>query len=239
MNNISENLSYINNKIKIFCESRSIDPSTITLIAVTKTVDTERINHAIDCGVTDVGENKVQEVVNKFDQIKKGVRWHLIGHLQSNKVKYIIDKVDLIHSVDSVSLAKEISLRAEKIGRIIDVLVQVNPADEESKFGIEYDATEQFLREISNLENIKVKGLMTIAPYDENLENVRPYFKMMKKKFDEMKKIFEEETENNNKNKVEMKYLSMGMTGDYMVALEEGANIIRIGTGIFGNRKYS
>lgn len=230
MSYIEENLSSIKKEIEVFCQGINMDASTIKLVAVTKTVDIDKINEVIELGITDIGENKVQEITDKFESVKKGVRWHLIGHLQSNKVKYIIDKVDLIHSVDSISLAKEISLRAGKINRTMDVLIQVNPADEESKFGIEYDETESFIEEVSQLPNIRIRGLMTIAPFYEDLEKVRPYFKMMKKKFDSLKSL--------KKENVLMDYLSMGMTSDYMVALEEGSNLVRIGTGIFGKRDY-
>ena len=230
MSYIEKNLNSIKKEIEVYCQEKKMDVSAIKLVAVTKTVDISKINEVIELGITDIGENKVQEITDKFESIKKGVMWHLIGHLQSNKVKYIIDKVDLIHSVDSISLAKEISLRAGKINRTIDVLIQVNPADEESKFGIEYDETESFVEEVSRLPNIRIRGLMTIAPFYEDLEKVRPYFKMMKKKFDSLKSV--------KKENVSMDYLSMGMTSDYMVALEEGSNLVRIGTGIFGKRDY-
>ena len=230
MSYIEENLSSIKKEIEAFCQKKKMNTSYIKLVAVTKTVDTDKINEVIELGITDIGENKVQEITDKFESVKKGVNWHLIGHLQSNKVKYIIDKVDLIHSVDSISLAKEISLRAGKINRTMDVLIQVNPADEESKFGIEYDETENFIREVSQLSNIRIRGLMTIAPFYEDLEKVRPYFKMMKQKFDSLKNL--------KKENVSMDYLSMGMTSDYIVAIEEGSNLVRIGTGIFGKRDY-
>ena len=230
MSYIEENLNSIKKEIEVICQEKNIDSSGIKLVAVTKTIDADKINQVIELGITDIGENKVQEITDKFENIKKGVMWHLIGHLQSNKVKYIIDKVDLIHSVDSISLAKEISLRAGKINRTMDVLIQVNPADEESKFGIEYDETENFIREVSQLSNIRIRGLMTIAPFYEDLEKVRPYFKMMKQKFDSLKNL--------KKENVSMDYLSMGMTSDYIVAIEEGSNLVRIGTGIFGKRDY-
>ena len=231
MSYLEENLHTIKQEIELFCKAKNRDPAEIKLVAVTKTIDTERINEVIDLGISDIGENKVQEVTTKYDSIKKGVVWHLIGHLQSNKVKYIIDKVNLIHSVDSIALAKEISLRAGKISRTMDILIQVNPADEESKFGIAYDETEDFVKEVAELPNIRIRGLMTIAPFNEDLEKIRPYFRMMKEKFESLKSLKREN--------VTMEFLSMGMTGDYMVALEEGANIVRIGTGIFGKRDYS
>lgn len=231
MSYLKENLASIRNEIEAFCKEKNMNSDEIKLVAVTKTVDTDRINEVIDLGIADIGENKVQEITNKYDSIRKGVKWHLIGHLQSNKVKYIIDKVDLIHSVDSIGLAEEISTRAGKMSKTMDILIQVNPADEESKFGIAYEETEAFLNQVAALPNLRIRGLMTIAPFDEDLEKVRPYFKMMKQKFDSLKSI--------RKDNVSMDFLSMGMTGDYMVAIEEGANIVRIGTGIFGKRDYS
>lgn len=231
MGEIRENLLNIRSNIAEVCAKLGRNPDDICLIAVTKTVDVDRINHCIECGARDIGENKVQEIMDKYEKISKDVKWHLIGHLQSNKVKYIIDKVDLIHSVDSISLAQEINSRAEKNALIKEVLVQVNVADEESKFGIEYDRTESFVREISQLGNIRVKGLMTIAPLFEDVENARPVFRALKQKFDELNimKIPD----------VEMKYLSMGMTNDYRIAIEEGSNMVRVGTGIFGKRNYN
>ncbi|MDF2841397.1 MAG: YggS family pyridoxal phosphate-dependent enzyme [Clostridia bacterium] len=203
----------------------------ITLIAVTKTVDTEKINHAVSCGVSNLGENKVQEIMDKYDAVDKNVKWHLIGHLQTNKVKYIIDKVELIHSVDSIKLAEEINKRAEKNNLIKDVLVQINVAEEDTKFGIDLEQAVDFIKSISVFNSIRIKGLMTIAPYDLNPEGVRPIFRQLKDKFDELAQM--------NLPNTEMKHLSMGMSNDYKVAIEEGANMIRIGTAIFGKRNYN
>jgi PLP dependent protein len=228
---IRDNIRTISQDIRDICMKAGKDPDSITLIAVTKTVDTDRINYAIGCGIQNIGENKVQEVMAKFDNIEKNVNWHLIGHLQTNKVKYIIDKVALIHSVDSISLAAEISRRSEKAGLVKDVLIQVNIAEEETKFGIEYDEIDSFIKQLSQFGGIKVKGLMTIAPYFEDTELVRPVFRQLKEKFDMLAEA--------NIQNVEMKFLSMGMTHDYKLAIEEGSNMVRIGTGIFGVRNYN
>ncbi|HOS70691.1 MAG TPA: YggS family pyridoxal phosphate-dependent enzyme, partial [Bacillota bacterium] len=166
----------------------------------------------------------------KYENIEENVNWHLIGHLQTNKVKYIIDKVALIHSVDSIGLAEEISKRAEKAGLVKDVLVQVNVAQEETKFGIEYDDTDSFVERLSGFSGIRVKGLMTIAPYYDDAELARPVFRQLKEKFDMLAAA--------GIPNINMKYLSMGMTNDYKVAIEEGSNMVRIGTGIFGARNY-
>lgn len=202
----------------------------IKIIAVTKTVDVDRINEAIALGITDIGENKVQEIQEKYEQINKDVKWHMIGHLQSNKVKYIIDKVEMIHSLDRLSLAEEIQKRAEGLNIYVNSLVQVNIAEEDSKFGLRKEEVIPFIKSLKDLNRIKVKGLMTIAPFVEDPEEARYVFRDLKSLFEEIKDI--------NINNVDMKYLSMGMTNDYEVALEEGANIIRIGTGIFGKRVY-
>jgi PLP dependent protein len=206
-------------------------PKDIVLIGVTKTIDIDRINEAIQLGITDIGENKVQEIQEKYEYIKGSPKLHMIGHLQTNKVKYIIDKVDLIHSVDRISLAQEIQKRAEQKDLIKEVLIQINVAEEESKFGIKVEELDEFAKSLEEFSNLKVKGLMTIAPYEENPEDTREVFKTMKKLFDSLK-------ERNYKN-FDIQYLSMGMTNDYQIALEEGANMIRIGTGIFGKRNYN
>lgn len=203
----------------------------VLLVAVTKTHPADIINEAIDAGATDIGENKAQEIMDKYDQVKP-VRWHMIGHLQTNKVKYIIDKVDMIHSVDSLKLAKEINKRAVNHDKIMDVLVQVNSAQEESKFGVTSEETGELIDAIlANCPNVKICGLMCIAPFDENPDNVRKYFAELKKLYDDYKKI-----EHDN---LDFKYLSMGMSHDYKVAIEEGSNLVRVGTAIFGERDYS
>ena len=200
------------------------------MLAVSKTIDVERIKEAVDCGLTSLGENKVQEIMDKYDAMGPDVKWHLIGHLQTNKVKYIIDKVDLIHSVESLKLAEEISKRAEAKGVTANILLEVNVADEESKFGIKVDECEEMVRKISVLPNIVIRGLMTVAPFVENPEENRGYFRQLKQLLVDInsKKI----------DNVNMEVLSMGMTGDYEVAIEEGATIVRVGTGIFGARVY-
>lgn len=230
MSYIEKNIKELRTEIDEICSEIGRNHEEIQLIAVTKTVDHERINEAIGAGAKDIGENKVQEIMEKYDVVSN-VNWHMIGHLQTNKVKYIIDKVKLIHSVDRMSLAEEINKRAKQHGKIMDVLVQVNVANEETKFGLASNEVFEFFEKIQALEYIRVKGLMTIAPYEENPEAVRKYFKMLKELFEEIKtKQFP---------RVEMKYLSMGMTNDFKVAIEEGANIIRVGTGIFGRRNYN
>jgi len=230
LQDIRDNIDNISRSIREVCEKAGRNPEDITLIAVTKTIAPERINYAIGCGIQDIGENKVQEVMSKYENIEGNVNWHLIGHLQTNKVKYIIDKVALIHSVDSLDLAEEIDKRAKKAGIVKDVLVQVNVAQEDTKFGIEYKDTEVFMRQLSKLEGVRVKGLMTIAPYSEDPEQVRPVFRQLKEMYDTLVAA--------GIDNIDMKYLSMGMTNDYKVAIEEGSNMVRIGTGIFGARNY-
>ena len=202
----------------------------VLLVAVTKTHSVEEINEAIDCGITDIGENKVQEIMDKYDSVKP-VRWHMIGHLQTNKVKYIIDKVSLIHSVDSLKLAKEIDKRAAQHNKVMDVLIQVNAAHEESKWGIDPDETGMLINEIlESCPRVRICGLMSVAPYADDPDEIRPFFAQVKKLYDEYGKIDHE--------MIDFKYLSMGMTHDYVTAMEEGSNLIRVGTAIFGARVY-
>lgn len=204
----------------------------ITLIAVSKTVGAEAVMEALDAGITDLGENKVQEIEKKYPQIVGPVRWHLIGSLQTNKVKYIIDKTALIHSLDRISLAEEIDRRAKQKGIIANCLVQINISQEDSKHGIEYEAAESFVEEVlSRYENIKIEGLMGMAPFELDAEDTRPYFRKMKELFDCLSQ--------KEHPRLRMRHLSMGMSGDYEVALQEGSNMIRIGTSIFGQRNYS
>lgn len=202
--------------------------SDIKLVAVTKTIEPERIIKVIDEGVCDVGENRAQEMCEKFNLVDRKCSWHYIGHLQKNKVKNIIDKVYLIHSVDTLELAEEIQKRAEKVSRVIDVLVQVNIAEEQSKFGISKQQTPKFIKYMANYRNIKVRGLMTIAPYVQNPEEVRGVFR-------ELNKIYIDIGKENIDN-ISMDMLSMGMSNDFEVAVEEGANVVRVGTAIFGRR---
>lgn len=203
----------------------------ITVIGVSKTVDAQRAKEAVEGGLINLGENRVQELVKKYDELSDiNVNWHLIGHLQKNKVKYIIDKVSLIHSVESLSLAEEINKRALQHNLVANILIELNIGGEESKFGLSEESVYEFVKSMDQFENIKVLGLMTVAPYKENPEEVRWVFKKMKEIFDRIS--------NMNLKNVDMKYLSMGMTNDFEIAIEEGANIIRIGTAIFGERKY-
>ncbi len=228
--NIRENIESIRETIKEAAESVGRNPEDINLIAVTKLHGPEEINEAIDCGIKDIGENKVQELLEKYEKVKP-VRWHLIGHLQTNKVKYIIDKVDLIHSVDSLKLAQEIDKRALQHGKIMDVLIQVNAAEEESKFGVSSGDTENLIQEIiETCPNVRIKGLMCIAPLEEDMEKVRPFFA-------EVKEIFDRYV-GDESGRTDFRYLSMGMTDDYPVAIQEGANMVRIGRAIFGARNY-
>lgn len=228
---IERNISNVLENIKKTCEAIDKNPEEITLIAVTKTIEPKRMDVALKTGINNIGENKVQEIMEKYDKINYDPKWHLIGHLQRNKVKYIIDKVDLIHSLDSLRLAKEIDKRAKKVNRIMNLLIQVNISNDDAKFGISHDEIDGFIKEVSMLENIKIEGLMTIVPYVDDTEKVRPYFRKMKEIFDDLKTC--------SYDNVSMEYLSMGMTNDYLVAIEEGANMVRVGTGIFGERDYS
>lgn len=230
MSSIKENLEYINEKIKTAAEKSGRKREDILLLAVSKTIDVPRIKEAVELGLIDLGENKPQEINWKYFEIEN-VRWHQIGHLQTNKVKYIIDKVCLIHSVDSMRLAEEINKKAAAKGIVMDILVEINIAGEEAKHGVPLNEAEALAVEISSLENVRVKGLMTVAPFVEDPEENRKYFRQMKKLFDDIDK--------KSYNNIDMKYLSMGMTNDYEVAVEEGANIVRIGTGLFGARDYS
>ncbi|WP_042271623.1 YggS family pyridoxal phosphate-dependent enzyme [[Clostridium] dakarense] len=232
METIKENLNYVRNNIKESANKSNRDSEEITLLAVTKTVDVDAVLEAIDNGVTDVGENKPQELARKYEVIGDKVNWHLIGSLQTNKVKYIIDKVHMIHSLDRQALCEEIQKRAEKIDRTIDCLVQVNISKEESKHGLEEKDVIEFIKEVStNYKNIRIKGLMTMAPFSEDENEVRTVFKGLKNLSLEIDKL--------NIHNVFMDYLSMGMSNDYQVAIEEGSNMVRVGTSIFGKRNYN
>ena len=177
---ISENIENIRKNIDAACKRSGRDPKDVLLLAVSKTVDVDRIKVAVDCGLNSLGENRVQEIMEKYEPMGENVKWHLIGHLQTNKVKYIIDKVELIHSVESIKLAEEINKQAKKHNLVMDVLVEVNMADEESKFGVKPEETESFIRELALMDNIRVRGLMTVAPNVENGEENRVYFRNMK-----------------------------------------------------------
>ena len=228
---VTENLKDVEAKIQAACDRAGRDRSEVTLIAVSKRKPIEMIKEAIDCGINVFGENKVQELVSKYEELDKGLEWHLIGHLQRNKVKMLPGRVKRIHSVDSIRLAEEIDKQFSNAGLIADILVEVNVAGEDSKFGIALDEVEEFLRKISQYSSIKVHGLMTIAPYVDDPEQNRTIFCDLRKKMVDI----------NSKNidNIYMDELSMGMTGDYEVAIEEGATYVRVGTGIFGSRIYT
>lgn len=228
MNDITEHIKCIQEKIKIAASYSKNQYRDIRLIAVTKTVDTFDIQKAIDAGLNEFGENRVQEMIAKYAKLPKDIIWHLIGQLQANKVKYIVDKVGLIHSLDRISLAQEIQRQCEKISRIMPVLIQVNIAKEETKSGIFEEDIVTFTEEISKFPNLEVQGLMTIAPLVDNPESIRPIFRKMKYYFEQFKK--------QSIPNVQMNYLSMGMSNDFEIAIEEGANVVRIGTAIFGKR---
>lgn len=227
---VKENLQKVHENIKIACEKAGRDPKEVTLISVSKTKPVSMLEEAYASGSRDFGENKVQEIMDKYPQLASDIRWHMIGHLQRNKVKYIIDKAALIHSVDSLRLAQEISSQAGKRQLEMDILIEVNIAGEESKFGIPYEETISLIEEISVLPHIHIKGLMTIAPFVANPEDNRKYFRKIRE--------LSVDIEQKNIDNVTMSVLSMGMTGDYMVAIEEGATMVRVGTGIFGERNY-
>ena len=226
MEKIKNNLEIINEKIKKAALKVNRNPQKIKLVAVTKTATMEQIKEAMSAGVKIIGENKVQEAKEKYQILTADIEWHLVGHLQTNKVKYAIEIFDLIHSVDSIKLAKEIDRRSLQFGMMTNVLVEVNVSGEETKYGIKPEEVEPFLKEISEFSRIKVRGLMTIAPIVEDKEEVRPYFRKLRELSKEIK--------SKNIKNVKMDYLSMGMTEDFEVAVEEGANMVRIGRGIFG-----
>ncbi|MBR5614731.1 MAG: YggS family pyridoxal phosphate-dependent enzyme [Clostridia bacterium] len=231
MSHIRENMAAVCKNIADAAASCGRSPQEVTLIAVTKTYGVDAINEAIDCGAENIGENRVQEVMEKFDGVKP-VCWHLIGHLQKNKVKYIIDKAELIHSVDSFDLAKEIDKQAKKHDKIQRVLLEVNVSGEESKFGIAPDLCEDLCLRISKeLTNVKIEGLMTIAPFTDDETILEEVFKGLKN--------LSEEISSKNIPNVSMKDLSMGMTNDYQLAIKHGATMVRVGTGIFGKRDYT
>lgn len=225
---IKTNIDNIKYNIEEAAKKSGRSLNDILLLAITKTVDIDRIKVAVDCGLKDLGENRVQELVQKYEILNSDCNWHLIGHLQTNKIKYIIDKVKLIHSVDSENLALEINKQAKKNNKIVDILVEINIADEATKFGIKPEDTEEIIIKLSNLSNINIKGFMTVAPLVNNAEDNRKYFEKLYKLFVDIKA--------KRIDNIDMKYLSMGMTNDYQIAVEEGANIVRIGTGIFGKR---
>ncbi len=227
---VADNLKKVKENIAEACRKAGRDPGEVTLIAVSKTKPVELLREAYDAGARCFGENKVQEIMDKYPQLPADIQWHMIGHLQRNKVKYIVDKVKMIHSVDSLRLAETIEQEASKRGVQVPVLLEVNVAQEESKFGLKTDEVLPLAEAVSAFPHIKIQGLMTIAPYVDDPEENRGIFRQLKK--------LSVDIEAKNINNVTMSVLSMGMTGDYQVAVQEGATMVRVGTGIFGERYY-
>lgn len=225
--NVLDNLNRVRRQIAAAALRAGRDPTQVKLVAVTKTVPVEIIREVLTLGLDSLGENRAQELLSKYKELPPGVEWHFIGYLQTNKVKKIIDKVSLIHSLDRWSLALEISRAACEKGLTARVLVQVNASGEKTKSGLRLQEVEEFVAEASRLPGLEICGLMTIAPWTENPEEVRPFFRQVKELSLRLR---------HNLQKTKMDYLSMGMSGDYEVALEEGANVLRIGTAIFGRR---
>ena len=228
---LSDNLQKVRSNIINSCEAVGRNPDEVTLIAVSKTKPVEMLQEAYDAGARIFGENKVQEILDKYDQLPSDIQWHMIGHLQRNKVKYIIDKVAMIHSVDSLRLAETIEQEAAKKDLVIPILLEVNVAEEESKFGLKLEEVLPLVEKISHFPHVQIMGLMTIAPFTLNPEDNRKVFRTLKK--------LSVDISEKNINNVNMSVLSMGMTGDYEVAVQEGSTMVRVGTGIFGERDYS
>ena len=230
MSMLLDNLNDVEKRIQAACDRSGRKREEVLLVAVSKTKPVEMIEEIMAAGIVEFGENKPQELRDKYEVLLKNLHFHMIGHLQTNKIKYVIDRAVLIHSIDSIRLAEAVNAEAKKHDRIMPVLVEVNVAQEESKSGFLVEETEKAIREIAKLSNIRVEGLMTIAPFVENAEENRQYFvKLRKLSVDIAAK---------NIDNVTMHHLSMGMTGDYEVAIEEGATMVRVGTGIFGERNY-
>lgn len=228
---LSENLKNVEKEIEDACRRSDRDPREVTLVAVSKTKPVEMLQEAYDAGAREFGENKVQEIDAKYDRLPRDIHWHMIGHLQRNKVKYIVDKVAMIHSVDSLRLAEAIDKEAQKKNVVVPILIEVNVAEEDSKFGLSLEEVTSLVESISKLSNVRIQGLMTVAPFVEDPEENREVFRSLKK--------LSVDIAAKNINNVTMSVLSMGMTNDYQVAIEEGATIVRVGTGIFGARDYS
>ncbi len=228
---VKENLSIVEQNIQTACKRAGRLREEVTLIAVSKTKPVSMIQETMEEGILDFGENKVQELTSKYEVLPKNLRWHLIGHLQTNKVKYIVGRVVLIHSVDSYKLAEQINKEAVKKEIICDILIEVNIAGEKTKFGVPAEEAYPLIREISKLKNLRIRGLMTIAPFVDNSEKNREHFRNLRQLNIDIK--------SKNIDNVTMDVLSMGMTDDYEVAVEEGATMVRVGTGIFGERDYS
>ena len=230
INEIAQNIKIVRDNIEKACSRCGRDPKEVTLIAVSKTKPVEDVRTAMAAGMEYFGENKVQELTMKMDTITEPLHWNMIGHLQKNKVKYIVGRAELIHSVDSLDLAQKIQSEAAKKNAVANILLEVNVSGEESKFGIRPEQLEDLVRQIAVLPNVHIKGLMTVAPFTEDPEENRQYFRNLRNLAVDIK--------SKNIDNVTMSVLSMGMTGDYMVAIEEGATMVRVGTGIFGKRNY-
>ena len=228
---LKDQLQEVEKRIQAACDRAGRKREEVMLIAVSKTKPVETLQEAYDLGVRIFGENKVQELTAKYEALPKDIHWHMIGHLQTNKVKYIIDKAELIHSVDSLKLAETIEKEAAKHDLIADILVEVNVAEEESKFGMKMEEVIPFVEKVSAFPHVRVRGLMTIAPFVEDPEENRSIFADLHKLYIDIKK------KNHDNDTVSV--LSMGMTNDYEVAIEEGATMVRVGTGIFGARNYA
>ena len=228
---IQDNYLSVKDRVKQACMRASRDEKEVLLIAVSKTRTFDEIDEAAKAGARVFGENKPQELREKADALNKEYEWHMIGHLQTNKIKYIVERAALIHSVDSYRLAEAVNKEAEKRNMTANILVQVNIAEEDSKFGLNLEEVETLIRQIALLKHVKIKGLMTVPPFVENPEDNRVHFQNMRHLFIDIKE--------KNIDNVDMNELSMGMTGDFEVAIEEGATMVRVGTGIFGERDYS
>jgi len=228
LSSIKDNLSKVLERIARAAERSGQTPESIKLVAVGKTIGPEKIIEAIDAGVTDIGENRIQEALAKRPLIQRDVKWHMVGHLQRNKVKQALDFFDLIHSVDSIRLLDAIEKRAEKDDRVVDILTQVNTSGEATKYGLKPEEVINFVEYAVSCEHTRVRGLMTIGPFVEDAQLARPSFQQLRDLRDQIIKL--------NLPRIEMKYLSMGMTSDFEVAIEEGANMVRIGTAIYGPR---
>ncbi|MCI6165814.1 MAG: YggS family pyridoxal phosphate-dependent enzyme [Lachnospira sp.] len=228
---IKENLQSVQDNIKEICRKCGRNPEDVTLIAVSKTKPNEMLMEAYDSGIREFGENYVQELSDKIETLPDDINWHMIGHLQRNKVKYIVGKVAMIHSVDSLRLAEAIDNESSKKGVKTDILVEVNVANEENKFGVTLEEAEDFIRQLSHFDNIVVRGLMTSAPLVDNPEKNRVFFRQLRQLLVDINA--------KNIDNIHMDVLSMGMTNDYDIAIEEGATHVRVGTAIFGARNYN
>lgn len=233
MIDIKGNLQTVREEIAQALERRrtKFDSEDVTLIAVTKNHDVTMMREAIDLGIGEIGENRIQEASEKFAVLDREVKWHLIGHLQTNKVKPAVKMFDLIHSIDSIHLATAVDRAAKSLDKVQNILIQVNLAKEESKTGIEIEELDELIETVDKCDNLRLCGLMMIAPNYEDVEQCRPLFRQMYELFQQLKV--------RTLNKADIKYLSMGMTHDYKIAIEEGSNLVRVGTAIFGQRNYN